>query len=147
MEEAGVGMLQDGIFVSNAWISDPANQAIAVRFLQASERGWIYCRDHQDECVRIVLDNGPALGAGHQRWMLNEINALIWPSSAGIGMMDQSAYQRTVAIAQDFGDIAQPPSGAVYRTDLAAQALLGLEGDVQGLSWRKSNVQVTPGGR
>ena len=28
----------------------------------------------------IVLDNGPTLGEGHQRWQMNEINALIWPN-------------------------------------------------------------------
>jgi NitT/TauT family transport system substrate-binding protein len=147
MEDAGAGMLQDGVFVSGGWISDPAHQDVAVRFLRASERGWIYCRDHQEACVQVVLANGPTLGAGHQRWMLNEVNALIWPSYGGIGAMDSAAYERTAAIAQDFGDISNPPSGIVYRTDLAAQALAGLEGDIQGLGWQKADVQVTPGGR
>ena len=55
------------------------------KFLKASFQGWIYCRDHQAACVKIVLDNGPTLGAGHQAWQMNEINALTWPNPSGIG--------------------------------------------------------------
>ena len=46
-----------------------------------SFKGWIYCRDHYEECMQIVLDNGPTLGKGHQTWQMNEINALIWPNT------------------------------------------------------------------
>ena len=62
------------IFVTEDWIADEANQDIAKRFLKASFRGWVFCRDNQDECLQHVLDNGPTLGEGHQRWQLNEIN-------------------------------------------------------------------------
>jgi NitT/TauT family transport system substrate-binding protein len=147
MEDAGVGMLQDGIFVSGSWITDPAHQDLAVRFLRASNQGWIFCRDHTAACLDIVLANGPTLGAGHQRWMLNEVDALIWPSPDGIGVMDAAAYQRTAEIALQFGDISRAPTGTVYRTDLARQALAGLSDDVRGLTWQQAVVQVTPGGR
>ena len=42
-------MLEDGIFVEGDWIADEANQDIAKRFLKASFRGWIYCRDNPDD--------------------------------------------------------------------------------------------------
>ena len=35
------------------------------------------------ECTQIVLNNGPTLGKGHQTWMMNEINALVWPARTG----------------------------------------------------------------
>ena len=38
-------MLQDGIFVRGDWIKDKANQATAVKFLEATFKGWAYCRD------------------------------------------------------------------------------------------------------
>ena len=79
MEDAGTAMLEDGIFTQGKWIADEANQDIARRFLKASFKGWAFCRDNQDECLQHVLDSGPTLGEGHQRWQLNEINALIWP--------------------------------------------------------------------
>lgn len=147
MEDAGTAMLQDGVFASSDWLAEPGRQDIARRFLQASDQGWIYCRDHAEACLDIILANGATLGMGHQRWMLNEINALIWPSPNGIGVIDPAAYQRTTAIALQFGDITQPVSGTVYRSDLAEQALAGLAGDTQGLNWQKAAVQVTPGGK
>src|SRR4029079_1881239 len=75
---AGTSMLEDEIFVRDDWIKDKKNQAIATKFLAASFKGWIYCRDHASDCVKIVLKNGSTLGAGHQRWQMNEVNALIW---------------------------------------------------------------------
>lgn len=77
--EVGTAMLQDGIMARESWLSQPGNEDIAVRFLRATFRGWIFCRDNFDECVQIVLNNGTALGESHMRWQLNEVNALIWP--------------------------------------------------------------------
>ena len=105
MEDAGTAMLEDGVFVAGDWIAEEANQDIARRFLKASFQGWIFCRDNQDECVQHVLNNGPTLGEGHQSWQMNEINALIWPNAAGIGVMDEAAFPRTADIAKQFGVI------------------------------------------
>jgi NitT/TauT family transport system substrate-binding protein len=149
LEDVGTGMLEDGIFVRGDWIKDKENQETAKKFLAASFKGWIYCRDHADECTKIVLDNGPTLGKGHQTWQMNEINALIWPAPDGIGVMDKKAYQRTAQIAQQFGVIKKPPSSDAYRTDLAQEAVdeVSAEGeDVTGKDWKKQNVKVTPGG-
>ena len=149
LEDAGTGMLEDGVFVRGDWIADEDNQETAKKFLAASFKGWIYCRDHVDECTQIVLDNGPTLGKGHQAWMMNEINALVWPAPDGIGVMDKSAYDRTARIAQQFGVVKKPPSDDAYRTDLAEDAMdeVSAEGmDVNGGDFTKANVKVTPKG-
>jgi NitT/TauT family transport system substrate-binding protein len=149
MEDVGTGMLEDGIFVRGDWIKDKDNQATAKKFLAASFKGWAYCRDHQTECVQIVLDNGPTLGKGHQTWQMNEINALIWPAPDGIGVMSKAAFDRTAKIAKQFKVISKAPSPDAYRTDLAQEAVdeLDAEGvDVNGSDWKKANVKVTPGG-
>jgi NitT/TauT family transport system substrate-binding protein len=150
MSDLGTGALEDGIFVREDWISDPANQNTATRFLQASFRGWIYCRDNPDSCVDIVLENGPTLGEGHQRWMMNEINDLIWPNDLGIGVMDPASFEITNQIATDYKIIKRPakPEEA-YRDDLAKAAVAALEDDgedVRGEDWEKPEVEVTPGG-
>src|SRR5215210_2852735 len=119
MEKAGTGMLEDGVFVRGDWIADKENEETAKKFLAASFKGWIYCRDHVQECTQIVLDHGPTLGKGHQTWMMNEINALIWPAPDGIGVMDKAAFGRTAKIAQQFGVIKKAPSQDAYRNDLA----------------------------
>jgi NitT/TauT family transport system substrate-binding protein len=149
MSEEGTGALEDGIFVREDWIEDPANQDIAKRFLKASFRGWIFCRDNPDDCVDIVLENGPTLGEGHQRWMMNEINDLIWPNELGIGVMDPESFEITNQIATDYDIIKQPATSDAYRTDLAEAAVAELEEDgedVRGEDWEKPEVEVTPGG-
>jgi NitT/TauT family transport system substrate-binding protein len=144
MEEAGTAMLEDGVFVRGDWIADEENQDIATRFLRASFRGWIFCRDNPDECLKIVLDNGPTLGEEHQRWMLNEINALIWPNENGIGMMDAADFQRTADISHDLKVIKEPASKDAYRTDLAEAGLADIDEDVNGEGWQKDELEVQP---
>jgi NitT/TauT family transport system substrate-binding protein len=149
MSEEGTGALEDGIFVREDWINDAANQDVAKRFLKASFRGWIFCRDNPDECVNIVLDNGPTLGEGHQRWMMNEVNDLIWPNELGIGVMDPAGFEITNQIATDYEIIKTPATSDAYRTDLAEAAVAELEEDgedVRGEDWEKPEVEVTPGG-
>ena len=144
--DQGSAMLQDALFARAAWLAQPGNEAIATRFLKASFRGWIYCRSNPKDCVQYTVKAGSTLPGGHQAWMMNEINPLIWPSTAGIGMMDTAKWQQTVSISKDAAIIkADPPTGA-YRTDLATAALGGITEDTKGADFVKGNVVVTPGG-
>jgi NitT/TauT family transport system substrate-binding protein len=150
MDSVGTGMLEDGVFVRGDWIKDKDNEEVAKRFIAASDRGWIYCRNHVSECTQIVLNNGPTLGKGHQTWMMNEINALIWPAPDGIGVMNKKAYDQTAKIAQQFGVISKAPSKDAYRTDIAQDAVdeISAEGeDVNGNGYKKLAVKVTPKGQ
>ena len=47
-EQYGTSMLQDAIFASDAWLKQTGNEDIAVKFLTASFKGWIFCRDNPD---------------------------------------------------------------------------------------------------
>lgn len=145
--EEGTAMLQDGIFTTEEWLTDEANQDIAVRFLRASFRGWIFCRDNVDACVDYVLEQGPALPRGHQTWMMNEVNNLIWPSSAGIGQMDPAIFQQTADIAVQFGVIAEPPTEGAFVTEYAQAALEGIEEDTMGADYTPAEVEITEGGQ
>ena len=150
MSDEGTGALEDGIFVREDWIAEEGNQDIARRFLKASFRGWIYCRDNPDDCVQYVLDAGPTLGEGHQRWMMNEINALIWPAPQGIGVMDPESWGITKQIAEDFGVVNNPASEDAFRTDIAEAAVAELreaDVDVNGEGWEPAEVEVTEGGQ
>ena len=146
--KVGTGMLEDNLFVRDNWLSNAANQATLVKFLSASFGGWIYCRSHQADCVNIVLKNGPTLGKGHQRWQMNEINALIWPNPSGIGLVPTTAVNKTAQIAKKYGVIKNTPSGAVnYKYARQALAQVKASGaDVYGKKWKKLNIHVTPGG-
>ncbi|MBK8024378.1 MAG: ABC transporter substrate-binding protein [Chloroflexi bacterium] len=151
--EYGTAMLEDGIFARAEWLAEEGNEEIAIKFLRASFRGWAACRDNPDQCVDFVLAEGPTLGVGHQAWMMNEINKLVWPSANGIGLMDPAAFDITAQIALDYGIIssAAEGEGVTYRTDLAQAALDSLMADmadldVMGADYVAPEVAITPNG-
>src|SRR5581483_8143863 len=149
MQDVGTGMLEDGIFTTAKFLQSAANRQIAEKFIGASLAGWIYCRDHVAQCVNYTLKAGPTLPKGHQTWMMNEINKLIWPNKTGIGIMNAADFNRTASIALKYGVIKHKPSGA-YRTDLARAAVAGLKKqglDVYGKDYKPIVVHLTLGGK
>jgi len=145
--DEGTAMLQDALFVRAAWLAEAGNEATTTAFLKASFQGWIYCRDNPDDCIQYTVNAGSQLPAGHQAWMMNEINPLIWPSPNGIGIMDPALWQQTVDVSMGAGIIKAAPAADAYRTDLADAALAELaDADAKGTSFVKGTVEVTPGG-
>jgi len=96
-----------------------------------------------------VLKNGSLLGKGHQTWMMNEINAITWPSPRGIGLPPPGAVAQTAKIARTYGVIKSLPKGATNYA-YAAKAVAQLKKEkvnVTGASWKKATVKVTVGGK
>ena len=140
-------MLQDAIWVTEDYAEN--NPDVVEAFLRASFRGWIYCRDNPDSCVDIVLANGPTLGRSHQKWQMNEINGLIWPSLYGIGVMDEDLWNQTIEVATSQGVIQGVPPAGAYRTDFAQKAVDALDDDglnTVGSDWQRVTVELNPGG-
>lgn len=148
--DVGTAMLQDAIWAdADKLDSDAEYKTTAVAFVQASLRGWAFCRDEFDACVDIVLAAGPTLGESHQAWQLNEINNLIWPSPGGVGSMDSELWDQTVDVAVSEGILAEAPTDGAYRTDIAtlAQANLAVTGlDIQGTDWAPKTIELREGG-
>jgi NitT/TauT family transport system substrate-binding protein len=150
LQKEGTSMLEDGLFADASWVS--GHRDIATRFIAASDRGWVYCRDHVQDCTNIVVKNGTALPAGHQLWQMNEINKLIWPNSKGIGVMDPAAFKRTAAIALKYKVIKKAASSKAYDPTLAMAALQYLKShvsgiDVNGASYKPITVTLKKGGK
>jgi NitT/TauT family transport system substrate-binding protein len=153
--DVGTAMLQDAIWANTKKLQDPAFQDVTVRFLTASYQGWIYCASHPTECRDEVVAAGSKLGASHQLWQVNEVSKLIWPSPDGIGMVDKSAWDRTVNIAQHTknadGDtvLKAAPTGEAYTNEFTQQALQNLQDmglDTTGADFRPITVTLNPGG-
>jgi NitT/TauT family transport system substrate-binding protein len=154
--DEGTAMLQDAVWAdTNKLQSDKAYQDQTVKFLEASFKGWIYCRDHASECRDMVVARGSKLGASHQLWQMNEINKLIWPSASGIGMVDKSAWNQTVDVAMKTknadGDtvISKAPEGTAYTNTYAQKALAALKKDgvdATGDGFKPETVTLKPGG-
>jgi NitT/TauT family transport system substrate-binding protein len=144
--DVGTAMLQDAVWATDTYLKGAGNEDVAVKFLRASYRGWIFCRDNFDACVQHVLNAGPTLGESHMRWQLNEINKLIWPSPNGIGMMDTGLWDQTVSVSIEGKVLTKEPDAGAYRTDLAQKALEGVSGDTKGANFAPITVELKPGG-
>ena len=144
-DQIGVAMLEDALWARAAWLAEDGNEEVATKFLRASFKGWIYCRENPDDCVQYALDHGSQWGKGHLAWMMNEVNALIWPSPDGIGILDTDAWARTINTAKAGEILTGDPAEGAYRTDLAEAALDGVD-NATGTDWEKPTVEISPGG-
>ncbi|MFV2000686.1 MAG: ABC transporter substrate-binding protein [Acidimicrobiia bacterium] len=148
--DVGTAMLQDAIWAdADKLESDSAYRATAVAFVEASIRGWAFCRDEFDQCADIVLAAGPTLGESHQRWQLNEINNLIWPSPEGAGVMDEALWNQTVDVATSEGILESAPTDGAFVNDIVREALKNLRDagiDVIGDGWQPKTIELKEGG-
>ena len=145
--ELGTAMLQDGLWARQSWLDEGNNTEVAQRFLEASFRGWMYCRDNPDDCVQYSIDRGSIWGRGHLTWMMNEINKLVWPAPDGIGALDQDVLAQTIETATAAGILATEPDDAAFNSDIREAAWAAItSGDTTGTSWEAPVVEITPGG-
>ena len=122
--DEGVATLEDGLYVMEDKLKDPAFVDKMARFVKASMKGWDYARAHPEEVVKIVLDNDStgAQTEHHQTQMLSEINKLTQGSD---GKLDKADYERTVKTLLTGGSdpvISKEPTGA-YTTAVTDKAL------------------------
>ena len=113
-EDEGVATLEDGLYVLEDKLADPAFEDKMVRFVRASMKGWKYAEANSDEAADIVLDNDSsgAQTEKHQRRMMGEIAKLTAGSN---GALDVADYERTVASLLSGGSdpvISKAPTGA-----------------------------------
>jgi NitT/TauT family transport system substrate-binding protein len=153
--QVGTAMLQDAIWANTKKLQDKKFQDTTVKFLTASYQGWIYCASHAQECRDDVVKSGSKLGASHQLWQVNEVNKLIWPSPQGIGMVDKTAWDRTITIAQSTKNkdgqtvLTKAPAGEAYTNDFTTKALANLKKmglDTTGTNFKPITVTLNPGG-
>ena len=113
-EEQGVATLEDGLYVLEDRLADPAFQETMVKFVRASMKGWKYAEANPDEAAMIVLENDQtgAQTETHQKRMMGEIAKLTAGSN---GALDVAAAERTVASLLSGGSdpvITKAPEGA-----------------------------------
>ncbi|HML08264.1 MAG TPA: ABC transporter substrate-binding protein, partial [Xanthobacteraceae bacterium] len=113
-EDEGVATLEDGLYALESKLKDPAYVAKMAKFVKASEKGWSWARQNQDEAAKIVLaaDTTGAQTLHHQTQMMGEIAKLLDP---GNGELDPKDYERTVSVLLSGGSdpvITKKPTGA-----------------------------------
>src|SRR5450432_1357592 len=113
-EDEGVATLEDGLYVLESKLADPAFVAKMAKFVKASMKGWEYAKKNPDEAAKIVLaaDTTGAQTEKHQKRMMGEIAKLL---TTGDGKLDPADYERTVATLMSGGSdpvITKKPEGA-----------------------------------
>ncbi len=113
-QDMGVATLEDGLYVLEDRLADPAFQETMVKFVRASMKGWKYAEANPDEAAMIVLeaDETGAQTENHQKRMMGEIAKLTAGSN---GALDVAAAERTVATLLAGGSdpvITAAPTGA-----------------------------------
>lgn len=114
-EDEGVATLEDGLYVMQDKLKDPAFVAKMAKFVQASMKGWDYARQHPDEAASIVLENDTtgAQTEKHQKRMMAEVAKLL--DDKANGKLDVADYERTVKVLTSGGSdpvITKTPEGA-----------------------------------
>jgi len=122
-EDQGVATLEDGLYVLEDKLSDPAEVDKLARFVRASMKGWKWAEENPTEAAMIVLeaDETGAQTEKHQIRMMGEVAKLTAGSN---GALDEADYQRTVDTLLGGGSdpvISKAPEGAWTHvvTDLA----------------------------
>jgi NitT/TauT family transport system substrate-binding protein len=113
-EDQGVATLEDGMWVLEENLEDPAFVDRMARFVRASMRGWDWAEENPEDAAMIVLDYDEtgAQTAAHQIRMMGEIALL---TAGSDGRLDEAAYERTVATLLAGGSdpvITMAPEGA-----------------------------------
>lgn len=94
-EEQGVATLEDGMYVLEENLEDPAFVDKMTRFVAASMEGWKWAEANPEDAAMIVLDYDQtgAQTEQHQLRMMGEVAKLTAGSN---GALDPADYQRTV---------------------------------------------------
>lgn len=155
-EDTEGAMLQDAIWADTARLeSDEAYQETTVKFLKAVIKGWVYAAENPEGASEITIAAGSGWGPSHELWMVNETNKLIWPSPDGIGIIDEAAWEKTVAGAlaavNEAGArlITEEPPSTAWSNEWIQQALDELEGedlDLTGEGFEPIDVTLEEGG-
>ncbi len=110
-EELGVATLQDGLYVTQAVLSDPEKVDQIVRFLRASLKGWRMALARRDTAVQLVLQamEDPTASRDHQLYMITEVGRLIGPTDDFLGLLMPETYEVTIDRLEEGGVLAEAP--------------------------------------
>ena len=109
--EMGNDLLEDGLYVLEDSLSDPAKVDAYTRFVRASMKGWAYAAENPEEAAQIVvdMDDTGAATLEHQLYMTGEVAKLVDPADP---KLDMATYERTVKALIDQSIIKAQPEGA-----------------------------------
>jgi NitT/TauT family transport system substrate-binding protein len=119
-EKEGVASLEDGLYVMEDKLKDPAFVARMAKFLKATFKGWNEAVKNPGEAAKIVVSNdmsGSATEKVQKRQMENVAKLITTAGTAKMGYLEPAAYERTVKVLLAAGSspvIKKDPGKAAY---------------------------------
>jgi NitT/TauT family transport system substrate-binding protein len=111
MNDEGVAMLEDCLFVTSEWAE--ANEDLLVRFLRASIKGWQEAIADTDAAGTLCWNYCGSISEAHQQYMAAEVAKLACPDGfdpSMIGYIDMDAVQQTADYLAKYNkDLAATP--------------------------------------
>jgi len=111
MNDEGVAMMEDCLFVNSEWASK--NEDLMVRFLRASIKGWKDAVADPEAAGKTVYDVDKSVSLEHQVYMAKEVAKLASPEgfdSSKIGQIDMKAIKQTGDFLKLYNpDLAKTP--------------------------------------
>lgn len=119
-EKEGVALLEDGLYVLESRLRDPAFVARMGKFLKATFKGWNDAVKNPAEAAKIVVAadmSGSATEKVQKRQMENVAKLITNAGTAKIGYLEPAAFERTVKVLLAAGSapvIKKDPGKAAY---------------------------------
>lgn len=119
-EEQGVASLEDGLYVMEANLKDPAFVARMGKFVKATLKGWNEAVKNPAEAAKIVVaadKSGSANLKVQTRQMENVAKLISTSGTAKMGYLEPAAYERTVKVLMAGGStpvIKKDPGKAAW---------------------------------
>ena len=119
-EDQGVASLEDGLYVLDSKLKDPAFVARSAKFLRATMKGWNDAVKDPAEAAKIVVAADPSGSATlkvQQRQMENVAKLITTAGTPKLGYLEPAAYERTVKVLLAAGSspvIKKDPGKAAY---------------------------------
>ena len=119
-EEQGVASLEDGLYVLESNLKDPAFVKRMAKFLKATFKGWNDAVKNPTEAAQIVVKadtSGSAKEAVQKRQMENVAKLISTAGTPKMGYLEPAAYERTVKVLLSSGSspvIKKDPGKAGY---------------------------------
>ncbi|HCB99859.1 MAG TPA: myristoyl transferase [Ruminococcaceae bacterium] len=104
MNNAGVAMLEDCLFVKSDWASK--NKETLVKFLKAANKGWADACDDPDSAGSYIYTKNKSVSLAHQKYMAEQVAKLVETSDideSKIGYMDNGKIQQTADLGLKYG--------------------------------------------
>jgi NitT/TauT family transport system substrate-binding protein len=119
-EDQGVASLEDGLYVLDSKLKDPAFVARSAKFLRATMKGWNDAVKDPAGAAKIVVAADPSGSATlkvQQRQMENVAKLITTAGTPKLGYLEPAAYERTVKVLLAAGSspvIKKDPGKAAY---------------------------------